>query len=225
MTFSLGITVGACLAVILTVTDLAADFGRARARVLQGEAARYLKAVNTWSVFGIATHAISISANLLYMHLGVNHTQAVPLTLVLMGIASCLNCFILIRYLSGIPNIKQIVTVTRRSSILIGKFLIGCGIVLIGYMLLGCCLFGTYCITFRTWNEGARALIAVVHGDSIQDMFDNAAVRPDISTYFGFLYWVVWVFFSLTIMFNISISIFEHVLKDQLNERRDTRDE
>ena len=95
----------------------------------------------------------------------------------------------------------------------------------IGYAFLGYCMFGTYAESFVSWFAGAQALIAVIHGDSIKLMFDEVAVNMDISVWAGVIYWVIWIFFSLTIMFNISISIFEEALIVDLDKKPEDEEE
>jgi hypothetical protein len=86
------------------------------------------------------------------------------------------------------------------------------------------CLFGSYNVNFESWITAAEVLIAVVHGDTIADRFSAAADRPDISFIASVAYWSIWVFFSLTIMFNISLSIFEHMLELEIDELAHKKD-
>jgi hypothetical protein len=215
----LGITVCALACILLTVKQFfdLVQYSAARQDRVGAPLSSVLRArLDRWSIYALVTHALSIVASLLYISEGMNHTERVPIVLVIIAIACAMHCLLLIRYLQGMKHTEFIITVAWRAGLLILQFVIGCGIVLAGYVMLGCCLFGGYAESFRTISEGARALIAVIHGDSIQDMFNAVDRRPDLSPYFGVTYWLVWVFFSLTIMFNISISIFEQVVASEV---------
>lgn len=172
-----------------------------------------------WTIFSFICHIISIIACVLYAANHSDYKESVPATLILMGIASFLHCVLLCRYLRLIGATNLILTVTAKAAIKIGSFLVGCILIFIAYLLFGCSFFGIYDDTFRTFIDGAECLLAVVHGDSIYSMFESAATRPNLNEWVGIIYWAIWIFFSLTIMFNISISIFEDVLTDEINGR------
>jgi hypothetical protein len=222
----LGICVCAFACILLTAKQFfdLVQFSTARQDLEGASLSGVLRSrLDRWAIYAVVTHAFSVVSNLLYISEGMNHTERVPGVLVLMAFACAMHCLLLIRYLQGMKHTNFIITVAWRAGLLIIQFVVGCGIVLAGYVMLGSCLFGGYAESFRTIWEGARALIAVIHGDSIQDMFNVVDRRPDLSPYFGVVYWLVWVFFSLTIMFNISISIFEQVVASEvtLEEERE----
>lgn len=176
----------------------------------------FWKKIDRWAIYGIVCHLFTITGNIMYCFSGRSYVHAVPVSTVFMTIASFMHCILLIRYLRQKESTMLIVNVIYRAMAKILLFLMGCLFIFVSYVILGCCLFGTYDETFQTVVDGARALIAVIHGDSIQNMFDSAEKRPNITVYAGFFYWAMWVFFSLTIMFNISISIFEEVLTSEI---------
>jgi hypothetical protein len=211
--------VAAGLALVLTIAHLLQvyRFSQERAnRDFQKVSAVLKQKVDRWSVLAVITHIVSMVSNILYMEVVLDHTSDVPVPMALMAVGSCLHCVLLIRYLHANPSTMLIVKVTSKAGIFILQFLVGCGVIWFGYALLGCCMLGDYNPTFSNLFEAARTLIAIIHGDSLQDLFDAAAVRPAFSYYWGLVYLMVWVFFSLTIMFNISISIFEEVLQREI---------
>jgi hypothetical protein len=175
-----------------------------------------VRKLDRWTFFSLFCHSFTFASNILYIFRGTGQESALPPTNVLMAFTSGFHCILLIRYLKQKESTMLIVNVITRSMVKIIAFLVGCLVIFLGYLLLGCCLFGSYASTFETWINGARSLIAVIHGDSIWMMFQDCLKRPDISNYAGFIYWTVWVFFSLTIVFNISIAIFEEALAFEL---------
>ncbi|OHT02718.1 hypothetical protein TRFO_30077 [Tritrichomonas foetus] len=170
-----------------------------------------------WAIFSLICHALSIISCLIYTINQSDYQDSVPITMILMAISTFCHCVLLLRYLQEKQSTMIIVNVTIKAIMKIGQFLIGCITIFIAYLVLGCSFFGSYDDTFKTFIDGAECLLAVVHGDSIQAMFDAANVRPNISEWYGIIYWGLWIFFSLTIMFNISISIFEEVLTKEIN--------
>jgi hypothetical protein len=221
ITFPLTLLIAAGLALVLTLNHLfqVYRFSQSRAkRDFQKVWDVVTQKVDKWSMLAVLTHVFSIVANSMYMQAGLDHTSDVPAPMVLMAVASGLHCTLLIRYLHANPSTMLIVKVTAKAGVFILQFLVGCAVIWFGYVLLGCCMLGNYNPTFANLFEAARTLIAIIHGDSLQDLFDAAAVRPGISYYWGLVYLMVWVFFSLTIMFNISISIFEEVLQREITD-------
>jgi hypothetical protein len=103
-----------------------------------------------------------------------------------------------------------------RAGITILQFLGGCVIIFLGYMVLGCCLFGSFADRMSGLIRAAEILIAITHGDVIQDSFTAITWRGDISEYVGFVYMFIWVFFSFTILFNIVIAFFEEALTTEI---------
>ena len=215
ITFPLGIAVGAGLCIIITLYHISAVFRYTKIKAqrnFQRHAAIFWRKIDKWALSSILVHSMSIIASIWYTFEGRDYAASVPVAMVLMAVSCTMHCMLLIRYLCEKETTMLIVNVLYHAITRIAQFLIGCFIICAAYLVFGYCLFGTYNENFDTIIGGARSLIAVIHGDSIQSMFDTAAIRPDISKWAGIIYWAVWVFFSLTIMFNISISIFQDSL-------------
>ena len=174
-----------------------------------------------WNLFSLVCNVITVVSCVLYIIYGEMFKDQLPFTNVLMGVSSFLHCFLLFRYLRQKPSTMIIVNVIFSAAVTFLQFLVGCMIIFAGYLVLGCSLFGTFCVNFATFTQGAVVLIAVIHGDSIQDMYDTIMVRADIPWWCGFIYMSGWVFFSLTVMFNISISIFEESLTVEIYKNSD----
>ncbi|EAY13458.1 hypothetical protein TVAG_206260 [Trichomonas vaginalis G3] len=169
-----------------------------------------------WCFFSFICHTITVISCTLYIIYGLDYEDQLPFTNTLMAISSMLHCFLLIRYLRQKPSTMIIVNVIFAGGVTFLQFLIGCLVIFAGYLVLGCSLFGTYCINFATFTQGAVVLIAIIHGDSIQDLYDSVMDRADLPWWVLFFYMSIWAFFSLTIMFNISISIFEESLTREI---------
>jgi hypothetical protein len=177
-----------------------------------------------WSLLGLATHIATITANAIYCRLGLQRTREVPQASIALTISSAMHCFLLIRYFDTDSFVSLIVRASWRSGKLIVMFCIGCIMILVGYFVFGYCLFGTYNINFGSWVTGLEVFIAVVHADSIHDRFVAGDNRPDVSSGWSALYWGIWVFFSITIMFNISMAIFKNVLDTEIRADAAKRD-
>ena len=170
-----------------------------------------------WSIYSLFCHTANIAASLSFIINNFYYDKSViPISMIFMSLSSFFHTILLLRYLKQKSQTMIIVNVATTSIIKIFEFLVGCITIVIAYTVLGSCLFGTYDTTFRSFIDSAECLLAVIHGDSIQTMFDEAEIWPDLSVWFGILYWGLWIFFSLTIMFNISISIFEEVLTKEI---------
>lgn len=170
-----------------------------------------------WSIFSIFCHILTIVASITTIINSFYYDKSViPISMILMSLSSFSHSILLLRYLKLKSQTMIIVNVATIGIIKIFEFFVGCMCVFIGYLILGSCLFGTYDTTFRSFIDSAECLLAVIHGDSIQTMFNAAEFWPDLSEWFGIIYWGLWIFFSLTIMFNISISIFEEVLTKEI---------
>ena len=136
----------------------------------------------------------------------------------------------MIKYLIQRNSTGKIVNVILNSLKKLFFFLFGCLFVIIGYLIFGCSILGSYDSTFKDIFIGSETLIAVIHGDSIFDMFQESQSRSDIPKLFTLIFWCVWIFYSLTIVFNISLSIFEEVLNEkfysqQLHKKKTVNDE
>lgn len=170
-----------------------------------------------WSIYSLFCHTVTIVASLSSIINNFYYDKnVIPISMILMSLSSFLHTILLLRYLKQKPQTMIIVNVATTSIIKIIEFLVGCITIFIAYTIFGSCLFGTYDTTFRSFIDSAECLLAVVHGDSIQTMFNAAELWPDLSKWYGIIYWGLWIFFSLTIMFNISISIFEEVLTKEI---------
>ena len=177
----------------------------------------FLSKFDFWIIFALLFHLISIVSSVLY---AISSSDYNPVSMIFLVISTFTNCFLMIRYLKLKESTNLIIMVIKRGSIKILQFLIGCIIIYFAFLILGCSLLGSYDTTFKSFIDGAECLLAVIHGDSIQGMFDDASNRPNISMWFGIIYWLIWIFFSLTIMFNVSISIFEEVLSFEINRAK-----
>ena len=170
-----------------------------------------------WSIYSIFCHIVTIAASLSSIIYNFYDDKSfIPISMIFMALSSFFHTILLLRYLKQKPQIMIIINVATTSIIKIFEFLVGCITIFIAYTIFGSCLFGTYDTTFRSFIDSAECLLAVIHGDSIQTMFDAAELWPDLSRWYGIIYWGLWIFFSLTIMFNISISIFEEVLTKEI---------
>lgn len=176
----------------------------------------FISKFDKWSVYSIICHTLSIVASLTYIFNQDDYDDTVPISMILMSVSSFMHCILLIRYLRLNSTVMIIVNVTAQAIWKIAQFLVGGIIIFFAFLILGCSFFGTYDETFASLIGGAESILAVIHGDSIQNMFDTAAKRSDISQWYGIIFWLMWIFFSLTIMFNISISIFEEVLTKEI---------
>ena len=171
-----------------------------------------------WVIYAILTHIMSIIACSYYAAKGKDYEIAVPNTLILVSISSAMHCVLMVRYLRMKRSTQLITNVIWHGSAKMLQFILGCSFIYTGYFILGYCWFGTYSERFKTLIGGATALVCIIHGDSIKDSFDAFAEGRDLSLAFGVIYMLGWAFFSLTIMFNISVSIFEEALQKEILE-------
>jgi len=207
------------LALLLTIYNIyeVFTFSLEKAeRNFQKQLSVFWSKIDQWSFFSLVSHIMSVFSCIYYIFNGQKFTQAMPTSLILMSFSTFLHCLLLIRYLKQKPSTMIIVNVIFDAGVTLIQFLVGCMVIFAGYLILGCCIFGTFTFNFSTFTQGAIVLIAIIHGDSIQDIFDTVMVRADVPWWCGFIYMSVWVFFSLTIMFNISISIFEESLTREI---------
>lgn len=183
-----------------------------------------------WFFFSIINHIISIISNITYILSGQNYTNNISLPMILISFSSSFTCILMIKYLIQRNSTGKIVNVILNSLKKLFFFLFGCLFVIIGYLIFGCSILGSYDSTFKDIFIGSETLIAVIHGDSIFDMFQESQSRSDIPKLFTLIFWCVWIFYSLTIVFNISLSIFEEVLNEkfysqQLHKKKTVNDE
>lgn len=171
-----------------------------------------------WAIYALISHFVSLISCSIYIVYGQNVQSELPLSMILMGVATFMHSILLIRYLEFRSSTMIIVNVIFYGGVAIFEFLIACCFILAGYMIFGMCFFGTSSEQFSNIIGAATCLVSMVHGDSIQDMFDAVTIRSSEPTWCGVLYMMVWAFFSLTIMFNISIAIFEEALLKQIYE-------
>lgn len=169
----------------------------------------FWKKLDKWSIYALITHLCTLIAAIVYIANDQNYDALVPYALVLEGFSSSMHCILLIRYLKQKPSTMIIVNVIVFGGIRITQFLIGCVIIFAGYSIAGISLMGTYSEEYSDVLHTLATLIAVIHGDSLMDIFTSVRTRQDTTIWIGFFYMTIWVIFSLTIMFNISISIFE----------------
>lgn len=215
ITFPLGIAVAAGLCILVTIYHISSVFQYTKMKArrdFQKHRSVFWQKIDKWALYSLLSHAMTIIASVWYTFEGRNYAASVPVAMVLMSVSCTMHCLLLIRYLREKETTMLIVNVLYHGIKKVVQFLIGCFVICAAYLVFGYCLLGTYNENFDTVIGGARSLIAVIHGDSIQSMFDTAAVRPNITKWPGIIYWAIWVFFSLTIMFNISISIFQEAL-------------
>lgn len=218
----LAVSICSSIVVILTISNLYTSYRFALEKEKKNYdiKSKFWMKYDKWSFFSLFVNCINIISNIYFMIYGRKYVESLPPSVVLLSISSSLHCFLLIRYLHQKPSTMLIVnSIFNAGKTLIG-FLIGCMVIFAGYLVLGCCLFGSSSSNFSTFTQGSVFLIAVVHGDSIQDLYDSITIRSDVSFYYGFIYMSIWVFFSLTIMFNISISIFEESLTKEINSQK-----
>ena len=169
-----------------------------------------------WTVFAFLSHILSFIACVTYFAIGAHLNSDLPISLVLMAFATFFHSFLLIRYLQQKPSTMIVVNVIFHGGVSMILFMTGCIIIFAGYLVLGTCLFGSFTERFRTPIETAIVLMAVVHGDALQSMYEAVTVRADISEWVGFIYMTIWILFAITIMFNIMIAIFEEALLSEV---------
>ncbi|OHS95086.1 hypothetical protein TRFO_38701 [Tritrichomonas foetus] len=209
----------AIISIILTINYIKSVYKYSKEKAItnfQEPKKIFYQKFSGWSIYSLICHFFTIISCITYSLNMTDYSSSVPITMILMSISTFLHCILLLRYLKQKSSTMIIVNVTAKAIIKIGQFLVGCLTIFLAYLILGCSFFGTYDETFKSLISGAECLLAVIHGDAIQDMFDSAELRSDINVWFGIIYWGLWIFFSLTIMFNISISIFEEVLTDEI---------
>ena len=169
-----------------------------------------------WVIYALFTHVMSIIGCSYYAVKGKDYEIAVPNTLILISISSAMHCLLMVRYLRLKRSTQLITNVIWHGSAKMLQFIMGCAFIYTGYFVLGYCWFGTYNERFNTLIGSATALVCIIHGDSIKDSFDSFAEGRDLGLAFGVIYMLVWAFFSLTIMFNIAVSIFEEAIHKEI---------
>lgn len=209
----------AVVAIVLNIASLVGTWQRARVKA----AAKFLHAddvfkeeVDIWVVCAFVAHSLSIIANVYYAMNGTQYESAVPPAMVIMGFAAATNCFLMCRYFKLYPASSVMMNVIWNGSTKVLQFLVGCAFLYAGYIVMGCCWFGSYDSMFTSTIATAKSLVCIVYGDNIKVTLDDGANGRDIGFIFSFIYIVVWVFFSLTVIFNISISIFEEAIHTEI---------
>lgn len=177
-----------------------------------------------WFIYSFLSHFSTIISCTFYALTQDTYTNVLPQSYICLAISTFIHTTLMIRYLSLKPSSLLIVNVLFHGGLNMIQFLIGCLVFLYAYLVFGCSIFGTFTVNFTRFFQGAVVLIAVIHGDSIQDMYDGVIDHSDVSWTWGFFYMTIWIFFSLTVMFNISISIFEQALKKEIFKAVDITD-
>ena len=168
--------------------------------------------LNKWDLFASLTHLISIFSSIMYILIGQDIEDDVPPILYAMSLSSLLHSLLLIRYLNLKASTMLIVNVFYHSAVKIVQFLFGCFPIFVGTLCFGCCCYGRLTENFATWMQGAALLFCVMHGDSIIGFYDCLLIQFDMNYYFGFFFGTFWIIFSLSIMFNITISIVQEMM-------------
>lgn len=165
-----------------------------------------------WDIYALITNLVSIAASIMYLLVGQDIEEDIPPILYVMAAASLLHSMLLIRYLKLKPSTMLIMMVFYNSSVKIIQFLVGCITVFVGTLCFTVCVFGHLSENFASGLQGAAFLFCTMHGDSIKDFYDTMVLQYDVNYYFGFFTATYWILFSLTIMFNITISIVQEMM-------------
>ena len=190
--------------------------GQKSLKTFEKHSSIFWRKYDLWAIFSFFSHIITIISCLSYAFSQQIHDKGLSYTFILLSFSSLLHSCLMIRYLSVKPSTLIFVNVLFHGGWNVLQFLFGCIIFFYSYLLFGCSFFGTFSQNFATFWQGDIVLIAVIHGVSIQSMYDGIIDHADISWIWGFIYMTIWIFFSLTVMFNISISIFEEALKTEI---------
>lgn len=175
----------------------------------------FSKKFDKWAIYAIFTHFTSIVAMVLYIFIGQNIGQKVPPINIFLSSAAFNHCILLIRYLNLKDTTFLVITVLYKSSLILLKFLLGCLPFFFAFWAFGICFFGHLSFIFASPLQCASYMFCVMHGDSILAFFDNTIIQNDYSWELGFFYSALWVMFSLLLVFNITISIFQDVLRQE----------
>jgi hypothetical protein len=205
------------------ITSVVAFANEKAAREFRDFSNVFWQKIDHWALFACFSHTMNAIAGAMYLANGLDRTEAVSSTFVIMAVGSGSHCILLTRYLAQKSFSKLIVRVAANMFVLMVQFLVGCVVLYVAYLILGLCFFGDFDRNFGDYLTGATVLLAVVHGDTIADRFEQSNNIPTISRIAGFLYWSVWIFFSMGIMYNISISMFEEVLaREVANDQKES---
>ena len=172
----------------------------------------FWKKFDKWGIYAAITHLMSIVASIMYLIVGQDIEEDIPPILYVMAIASFLHSMLLIRYLKLKPSTMLVIMVFYNSAVKIVQFLVGCLTVFVGTLCLTTCVFGHLTENFATGMQGAAFLFCTMHGDSLKDLYDSMVLQYDVNYYFGFFTATYWILFSLTILFNITISIVQEMM-------------
>lgn len=168
--------------------------------------------LDKWDIVAVITHLVSIGSSVMYLFIGQDIEDTVPPILYAMSAASLLHSILMIRYLKLKESTMLIIMVFYKSAIKIAQFLIGCFPIFLGSLCFANCCYGRFTEEFATWMQAAALLFCVMHGDSILGFYNALLLQFDMNYYFGFAYATFWIIFSLTIMFNITISIVQEMM-------------
>lgn len=172
----------------------------------------FWKKFDKWDIFALVTHLVSISASIMYIFVGQDIEESIPPIVYLMAASSFLHSMLLVRYLKLKPSTTLIIMVFYKSAVKIVQFLLGCLTVFIGFLCFSNCIYGHLSENFATAMQGAAFLFCTMHGDSLKDFYDTMLLQGDINYYFGFFTATFWILFSLSILFNITISIVQEMM-------------
>ncbi|OHT16275.1 hypothetical protein TRFO_13280 [Tritrichomonas foetus] len=170
---------------------------------------------DNWNIFAFISHFYSILASITYLIKGQDIEEEVPPVLYIMALATFLHSILLIRYLSLKESTILVINVLFKATIILLQFLLGCLPIFAGFWAFGICFFGHLSIEFASPMQCASYLFCVMHGDSILGFYDSTIIQNDYSVYLGFFYSSIWLAFALLLMFNVTISIVQDVLKDE----------
>ena len=171
----------------------------------------FRKKVDSWDYFALFTHVISIFSSIFYIFKGQDIQNQLEPVFIIMSFSTLFHSLLLIRYLKINAQTMLIVNVFFNSAIKIAQFLVGCLPLYIGFLVFAICFFGHITEDYATGLHGAAFLFCVMHGDSVKKSYDDIIIQSDYSPYFGFFFTSTWIVFSLTIMYNITISIVQEV--------------
>lgn len=205
--------VTAIFRLIKAIFDLYSYSKRKSEEVGRGDKFIFSKKFDKWNIFAICTHFLSITTMFLYIFIGQDIEEKVPPINVFLSGAAFMHSILLIRYLNLKDTTFLIITVLYKSSLILVKFLLGCLPFFFAFWAFGICFFGHLSYVFASPLQCASYLFCVMHGDSILALFDNTIIQNDYSVYLGFFYSSAWLAFSLLLMFNVTISIFQDVLR------------
>lgn len=212
------ITIFSTLSIIFTLKNIFDLYKYSQQKALknfQNVRTLFLSKFDRWNIFSIISHVISIISCMIYTF---NNTRFDSITHfnILIGISTMLHSCLMTRYLKQKPSTLIVINVLFNGGVSILLFLFGSFIIFIGYILLGIFTFGPFLEEYSEFIKCFSCLFAIIYGDSIQLNFDIITSTNDVSSTVGFIYILVWVFFSITVMFNIMISLYEEALSTEI---------